>query len=167
MDIPWRVALLVVAGAFVVFLLAKLLPGARRTPKSSPALATAKARIRDAKSDRQRAEALCDAALAVIGQPFGTTRAAGYFLRAMRADATWPGSVERAAGAFAHRRARLFENMLWRRLAATPWNAAHAPVVRALLTSLAQTSKRSRGHVAQSEVLARILAGESLSVPKA
>lgn len=166
MDIPWRVALLVVAGAFVVFLIAKLLPGAARRPATSASLAQAKARALAAKTPRERATALCDAAEAALSQPFGATRAAAYFLRAMRAEPTFAGSVERATAALSRRRARLLERLLWRRLAATPWDEAHGAVVRALVTSLAAVSKGSRGHVAQAQVLERVVAGEALHVAR-
>jgi hypothetical protein len=166
MDIPWRSAVLVVAGAFIVFLLAKLLPFGRPSRGAGPGLVAARGRIRDAKTPRDRAAALCDAAEAAMGQPFGSTRAAGYFLRAMRADAAWAGSVERAAAAFAHRRVHLLEGMLWRRLAATPWDREHAEVLRALVTALASANRRARRHAAQAEVFERILAGEPLSLDK-
>src|SRR5262245_5584535 len=125
MDIPWRAALLVVAAAFVVFLIAKLLPVASRGPQGSSALSGAKARAREATTARDRALALCDAGDAALALPFGATRAAAYFLGAMRADPEWAGSVERAASALSGRRPRLLEKLLWRRLAATPWDAAH------------------------------------------
>lgn len=164
MDIPWRVALLLVAGAFVVFLLAKMLPFGARRAGAGPALRGARTKVREAKTDRGRAEALCDAGEATLGQPFGATRASAYFLRAMRADPKWAGSVERATAALAPRRGRLLDKVLWRRLAATPWDAAHAPVVRALVTGLATVSKNARGHAAQAQVLERLLSGEELAV---
>lgn len=166
MDIPWRAALLVVAGAFIVFLLAKLLPLTPRRAGASPGLLEARARVRSAATPRDRAIALCDAAEAALAQPFGSTRAAAYFMRAMRADPTFAGSVERAASALARRRARLLEKLLWRRLAATPWDAEHGPVVTALVASLAATARTSRGHAAQARVLGRVLAGEALRVQK-
>ncbi len=166
MDIPWRAALLIVAGAFIVFLLAKMLPMGSRKAGAGPALLGARAKVREATTDRGRAEALCDAAAAALGQPFGATRAAAYFLRAMRADPKWEGSVDRATAALANRRARLLDKILWRRLAATPWDAAHAPVTRALVTGLATVSKNARGHAAQAQVLERILSGESLDARK-
>jgi hypothetical protein len=164
MDIPWRAALLVVAAAFLVFLIAKLLPGGPARAAASPGLSAARTRARAATTPRDRALALCDAAEAALAQPFGSTRAAAYFLRAMRADPSFAGSVERATAALARRRARLLEKLLWRRLAATPWDAEHHPVVRALVTSLAAVSKGSRAHAAQAEVLERVLAGESLRI---
>lgn len=162
MDISWRAALLIVAGVFVVFLIAKMLPIGGGKRGAGPELSGAKIKVREATNDRDRAEALCEAASASLGLPFGVTRAAAYFLRAMRADPLWPGSVEKATAALAHRRARLLDKILWRRLAATPWDDEHASVVRALLTGLAAVSKNARGHAAQAQVLERLLAGERL-----
>jgi len=165
MDIPWRAALLIMAGVFVVFLIAKMLPVGRAKRGNGLDLASAKAKIREAKTDRARAEALCDAGAASMGQPFGATRAAAYFLRAMRASPAWAGSVEKATSTLAPKRARLLEKILWRRLSATPWDSAHGEVVRALVTGLSTVSKRGRGHAAQAEVFERLLAGEALSLP--
>ncbi|MEZ4296184.1 MAG: hypothetical protein R3B70_14525 [Polyangiaceae bacterium] len=162
MDIPWRAALLVVAAAFIVFLLAKLLPSRIRTRGDNRTLAAARARVRAARTDRERAEALCDAASAAMSAPFGATRAAAYFMRAMRADPLWPGAVDRAREALVPRRARLFRRMLWRRLAAIPWDAEHAPARRALLTAMLASSKAQRSGEAEARVLERLLAGEPL-----
>lgn len=165
MDIPWRAALLIVAGLFIVFLVVRMLPlGARKA--AGPALRGARVKVREAKTDRGRAEALCEAASAALGQPFGATRAAAYFLRAMRADPAWEGSVERATAALAQRRARLLDKILWRRLATTPWDAAHAKVTRALMTGLAAVARGARGHAPQAQVLERLLGGESLGGPR-
>jgi hypothetical protein len=166
MDIPWRAALLVVAAAFIVFLLAKLLPVGACRRATSAQLASARAHIRDAKTDRERAEALCDAAEAALAASFGATRAAGYFLRAMRVDPAWPGAVQRATAALAGRRARLLRRMMWRRLAATPWDAAHGPALRAMAKAIVATSKGARARSPQAEVIQRLLAGQSLQLPK-
>lgn len=169
MDIPWRTALIVVAAAFIVFLLAKMLPGRAKRAEGAASLSAAKGKVRGAKTDRERAEALCEAAASAMALPltFGGARGAAYFLRAMRADPTWAGSVERAAVALLPRRAHTLEKILWRRLAATPWDAAHRDVLRALVTALADVSKRLRGHSGQAAIAQRLLAGEALSVPKA
>lgn len=162
MEISWRWALLVVAAAFVVFLVVKMLPLGAGRGAAGPGVAKARQRVRDAKTPRAKAEALCDAATAALGQPFGATRAGAYFLRAMRVDPAWSGSVERAVLALSSRRARLLEKMLWRRLAATPWDAEHASVSRAIVSGLAAVSKKARSHAAQAQVMDRLLAGETL-----
>jgi hypothetical protein len=167
LDIPWRVALLVVAGAFVVFLLAKLLPGRTRGAAQGASLTAARARLREAKTDRERAEALCQAAEAALAAPFGSTRAAAYFARAMRADPTWPDAASRAAAALAARRPRVLRRLMWRRLAATPWDAEHGPAVRAIAAAITLASKGARGRSPHAIVIARVLSGESLRVPDA
>jgi hypothetical protein len=164
MDIPWRTALLVIAGAFVVFLIAKMLPVGRSGIASSPELTAAKIRAKEAASPRERAAALCDAGEAALALPFGATRAVAYFLRAMRVDPAWPGSIERAASALAKRRARMLEKLLWRRLAATPWDQDHRAAVRALVTALGSVSRQLRGHKGHAQVLERVSAGEALRV---
>jgi hypothetical protein len=161
MSIPWRAALLVVAAAFIVFLLAKLLP-IRIRRATSAELVAARARVREAKTDRDRAEALCAAADAALSAPFGSTRAAAYFMRAMRADPAWPDAVTRAAAALAGRRSRVLRRMMWRRLAATPWDAEHGPVLRAIASAIVVASKGARSSSPQTIVIERVLAGEPL-----
>ena len=163
MDIPWRWALLVVAGAFVVFLLVKMRPVVTGSGAAGPGVKRARQKLRDAKTPREKATALCEAAEAALGQPFGATRAGAYFLRAMRVDPAWEGAVDRAVTSLSARRARLLEKMLWRRLAATPWDATHAAANRALVTGLSTVSKKARSHAAQAQVMDRLLAGETLS----
>ena len=167
MDIPWRAALLVVAAAFLVFLLAKLLPRRGRRGDGAASLATARARVRDAKTDRARAEALCDAAEAALGTPFGTTRAAAYFMRAMRTDPAWAGAPERAAAALSERRADLLRKMMWRRLAATPWDAEHGAAARAIATAILDASGGAGASSPQAIVIRRVLSGEALRSPPA
>ncbi|MBK8251133.1 MAG: hypothetical protein IPK82_00490 [Polyangiaceae bacterium] len=161
MDIPWRPTLIVAAAAFVIFLIAKLLP--RRSKRvGSASLSAAKARLRDAKTNRERADALCEAGEAAISGAFGSTRAAAYFMRAMRADPTWEGAVLRTEKALSPRRHRLLRKMMWRRLAASPWDQEHAAAVRAVATVLAHASKGVRTEAAQAEFMSRLVAGETL-----
>lgn len=166
MEISWRIALLAVAGAFVVFLIVKMLPRTSRRGSKSASLASARARAREAKTDRERAEALCDAAEAALSAPFGGTRSAAYFVRAMRADPTWVGAIERASATLAGRHARLLRRTMWRRLSHLPWDAAHAPALRALATAILSASKGSRAHAAHAAILTRLLQGETLHLPK-
>jgi hypothetical protein len=166
MDIPWRIALVVVAAAFLGFLLAKMWPRASDRAGSPAAISAARKRAHDAKTPRERATALCDAADAALAFPFGTMRAAAYYFRAMRADPTWAGSIDRAAAGLGRRRARTLEKMFWRRLAATKWDAEHATATRALVSRLAAVYAATRGHAAQAQVLARLLAGETLPPAK-
>ena len=79
------------------------------------------------------------------------------------ADPAWSGSVDRAVASLSARRARLLEKMLWRRLAATPWDAAHASVSRAIVSGLATVSKKAPSHAAQAQVMERLLNGETLT----
>ncbi len=164
MEIPWRVALIVMLGAFVVFLIAKLIPFASRGPKQSQELNSAKVKARASKDPIERANALCDAAEASLRLPFGAGRAGAYFLRAMRAAPTSSRSVERAISALSKRRARLLEKVLWRRLAATPWDADHEQVTVAIVKGLVVAFKGRRGHAAHERFFSRIVAGEVLRV---
>jgi hypothetical protein len=96
---------------------------------TAEAVREAHARIEAAKSEQDRAVALCEAAALV-----GPRGARGLFLRAMRADPASVAVIEQAAAGLS-RRPRALEALLWRRLASTPWNEAPA-ASRAALDAL-------------------------------
>jgi hypothetical protein len=90
--------------------------GKRRNVPLGVALKAARAKIEAAKTDAEKADALCEAADA-CALAFGRSEAAAsYYLRAMRLV---PGSaelVERAIAGLEHR-PRALESLLWRKLA--------------------------------------------------
>jgi hypothetical protein len=113
----WSVPLVVAAAAFLVVLLWRVRPfvPGRRSTTSRDDLRQAHARIDAAKTEPERARALCDAA-----DLMKTASAKALYLRALRAD---PGSIEviQRVVAGLTRRPRTLESLLWRHLGATPW----------------------------------------------
>jgi hypothetical protein len=132
----WQIPLGVATLAFLALLLFKVRPAifpSRRTKEAREALRVAKERIEGAKTDEERALALCDAADASLTAGSGVTSAIGFYLRAMRTNPRSAQIVERAAAGLA-RRPRALENLLWRRLGAEEWKGDAA---RAALRHLA------------------------------
>jgi hypothetical protein len=134
----WNLPLLISAGVFVVFLLWKVRPsfGARRDGSVRAALREAKKRVAEAKSDEERARALCDAADACAAGIAGAGSAVGYYLRAMRVNPRSAELVDRASKGLA-RRPRALESLLWRRLGAERWAGGGEAASRAALRQLA------------------------------
>jgi hypothetical protein len=150
----WRVALTVAAVGFLLFLVIKMRPVARRPAGLSATVKAARARAHAATNTAERIKALCDAgtAAAQLGR---WTASAGFFLRAMRQDPTNVATVEAMTDALAERRPRLCEKILWRTLARMPWDAGHRPAAAAAARSLAGITKRRRDRH-RAEVLRRI-----------
>src|SRR5262245_16046256 len=130
----WRYLLVGAAIVFVIFLLVQMRPALPLPAMDSSKLRAARDRVREATSPRAKAEALCEAG-EIAAHAASKFRAAGYFMRAMRADPAWPGAIERAALAF-HRRPRLLERVLWRQLAELPWDEEHRDAARAAAYAL-------------------------------
>jgi len=135
----WNVPLVVATFAFVLFLLWKLRPafGAGGGRGKGAALRAAKQRLESAKTDEERALALCDAGDAVAAGLAGGDSAVGYYLRAMRASPASAELVARAAKGLA-RKPRALESLLWRRLGAEPWSGGGEAAARAALDELAR-----------------------------
>jgi hypothetical protein len=137
----WNAPLVVASIVFVLFLAWKLrpdlMPGGRGGAGKRAAVRAAKERVEAAKTDTERAIALCDVGDAVASGLAGGDSAIGYYLRAMR---TSPHSVElvaRAAKGLA-RRPRALESLLWRKLGAEPWRGGGEAAARAALEELAK-----------------------------
>jgi tetratricopeptide (TPR) repeat protein len=143
----WQTPLLVSAMIFAAFLIFKMRPAVTPTGRASAAaLNEAKRRLESAKDDHGRAIALADAAdaCAHLGR---TNSAVGFYLRALRADPTSTQIVERAGAALIRRPAAL-ELLMWRHLAAHPWQGEHRAAAVAGLRTLARAyGKRRRYHV--------------------
>ena len=136
----WNVPLVVATFVFFAFLLWRLRPchGRRRAGRGKgAALRAAKQRVEAAKSDEERALALCDAGDAAAGGLAGSDSAVGYYLRAMRTNPRSAELVARAAQGLA-RRPRALESLLWRRLGAEPWSGGGEAAARAALDELAR-----------------------------
>ena len=135
----WQVPLLVSAAVFAAFLLWKMRPSFGRTDghtgPARAALRAAKASVLAAKTDEERALALCDAGDASAAMLGGATSAVGYYLRAMRINPRSESIVERACKGLA-RRPRALESLLWRRLGAEVWTGVGEASARRALREL-------------------------------
>src|SRR6516225_8134866 len=100
----WQVALPGVAVLFLAFLLWRMRPGRPARAALAPDVKAARARARAATTPRARAEALCEAGTLAATPPARYLASAGFFLRAMNADPTWPDAVPRLVTAFRRRR---------------------------------------------------------------
>ena len=145
------------AAVFVVFLLAKLRPVrlGRGRPGLGAGVRAARERAHGATTARARAEALCEAGR-LAAEDRRWTASAGFFLRAMRTDPAWSAPVELAAAALARRRPRFLEKLLWRRLAALPWDGAHAAAARVTAARLASIYREQLRDPEKAEVLSRL-----------
>ena len=132
----WHLPLIIAAGVFLAFILWRVRPAVftRESFENRAALREAQRRIEEAKDDKSRALALCDAGDAAAGTGRATS-AIGFFLRAMRADPRSAEIVDRAAKAL-ERRPRALESLMWRRLGAEPWSGDARDAARAALTQL-------------------------------
>ena len=93
-------------------------------------------RARGATTPRDRSEALLAAAEAAALAPDGTTSAIGFYLRAMRADVTFPAPIQGIAALLAPERPELLEHVLWRRLAHLDMSEKGRTAARATLDAL-------------------------------
>ncbi|HEX3344549.1 MAG TPA: hypothetical protein VHS09_08235 [Polyangiaceae bacterium] len=127
----WSTPLVIATAVFLAFLLWRIRPtfGARGGGAGREALRQAQARVEAAKTEPERALALCDAA-----ELMRAGEARGMYLRAMRADPASAPIVERAVAGLA-RRPRALESLLWRYLASRPWTESKE-ATRAALDAL-------------------------------
>lgn len=111
--------------------------GRKRNVPLGVALKAARAKIEAAKTDVEKANALCEAADA-CALAFGRGEAAAsYYLRAMRVIPSSAELVERAVQGLEHR-PRALESLLWRKLGADPEHAPSPEATRAALEGLAK-----------------------------
>ena len=127
----WSIPLVVATAAFLALLLWRMRPfiGPRGAGAGREALREAQTRIEAAKTEPERATALCDAA-----ELMRTGEAKGMYLRAMRADPASAQVVERVVAGLS-RRPRTLESLLWRYLSSRPWTGSKE-ATRAALDAL-------------------------------
>jgi hypothetical protein len=156
---PWNVPLVVASAVFVVFLLWKLRPrmGGRGTEGRRAALRAARARATAAKSEGERALALCDAGDAAASGLAGSESAIGYYLRAMRASPQSADLVTRAALGL-ERKPRALESLLWRRLGAEPWVGGGEAAARVALVELGRLYAGPLRNAARARAMENALA---------
>ena len=127
----WSVPLVIATAAFLALILWRVRPflGGRSRGAGREALREVQTRIEAAKTEAERAMALCDAA-----ELMRAGEAKGMYLRAMRADSTSATVVERAVAGLANR-PRTLESLLWRYLGTRPWSESK-DATRAALDAL-------------------------------
>ena len=153
----WQSFLVVAASlVFAAFLLVQMRPGtfAFARPPAIQGLREILARARSAGTSRERAQALCDAGDLAAADPRHQNAAVGYFLRAMRLDPSWEAPVERVARSL-ERRPRALERLLWKRLAAIPWEGDTRNAAARIAEALAGARRRP-GATPQREVLRKL-----------
>jgi hypothetical protein len=155
---PQTIVLFVVALGFLAIVVARTWPrfDKRRNVPLGAALKAARAKIDAAKTDQEKADALCEAADA-CALAFGRSEAAAsYYLRAMRLIPASAELVERACKGLEHR-PRALEHLLWRKLGA---DQEHAPSREATIAALHGLEKiygaRPR-HAVRARAVERIL----------
>ncbi|HVY47060.1 MAG TPA: hypothetical protein VHB21_14330 [Minicystis sp.] len=155
MSLGWQEALVAVVLVFVAFLVVKMRPTTAARGELAADVRAARDRAREARSSRERAEALCEAGRLAAGEGRWTA-AAGFFLRAMNAEPAWPDAVVQASMSLSGRRPRLLEKMLWRRLDHVPWDAEHAAAARAAAVALAGLYEGKLRDRARAQVMRRM-----------
>src|ERR1700760_615116 len=101
MAIGWQQAVLTgVAMLFLGFLIVRMRPGGSGRGALSADVRAARDRARAAATPRERAEALVEAGRLSVKSGGRWTAGAGFFLRAMNADPTWPDAVHQLVSTF-------------------------------------------------------------------
>lgn len=154
--VGWQLYLPGVAVLFIAFLIWRMRPGGPPRRALRADVTAARTRAHAATTPRARAEALCEAGTLAAGGAARWTAAAGFFLRAMSADPTWPDAVTQLVAAFRKRRPRLLEKILWRRLGSLPWDAAHRAALQVVTASLRQLYEKERRDAAKAGVLRKL-----------
>ena len=153
----WHIPLVIAAVAFVGFFVWRLRPVLSSGERVGPKLREARARIAAAKTDEERATALCDAG-DLCARGVGRTRnAIAYYLRAMRAAPDSVEIVERAAAALA-KRPRALEALAWRRLGSEGWEGDGRAASVAMLGALASPYGKMPKHHVRARALEQALA---------
>lgn len=154
MDWNWQtIGLAVAAAAFGAFILWQVRPaiGGGRRPLRA-VLKAARARIDAAKTDDERASALCDAGDACAAAIGRSGAAMQFYLRAMRQRPEDAELLNRAIKGLA-RKPRALEKLLWRRLGSETWSGETREVA---MIGLAELSKLY-AHALHDHVRARAL----------
>jgi hypothetical protein len=154
--VGWQVALVAVAVIFIAFLLFQMRPGSDGRRTLGADVKAARDRAHGATTPRARAEALVEAGTLAVQGGARWTAAAGFFLRAMNADPTWPDAVTQLAAVFHRRRPRLLEKILWRRLSHLPWDDAHRAALHAVTEALGDLYERERRDAAKLAVFRKL-----------
>jgi hypothetical protein len=130
----------------------------RHSPEVDAKIRAALDRARHAPTPRERAEALLSAAEAAALAPDGITSAMGFYLRAMRADATFCAPVVGIATLLAAERPELLEHVLWRRLSQLDWSREENAAARCTMEALIALYQRELRKRDRARALKKIAA---------
>jgi len=183
MDVSWqKLVVLAAAAVFAAFLLWKYrptlpLPKWRNKPPrptggaldgaagnavdgaavdATVILREARESARKATTPRDRAASLVRAAkAAAVGQ--GETAAMGFYLRAMKADATFCDAIIGITELLRAERPELLETVLWRRLSHLSWSGATAPAARCAAEALVSLYRRELRHRERARALQKLV----------
>jgi hypothetical protein len=141
--------IVVLAGAvvFAIFLLWRLRPVQRAVGTMAASTLQARLRAREAKTVRERARILTEAAAQLAGQRGTTFAAMSLLLRALHADPSWPDPIDHLRTLLWFRRPHALERILLKRLARSDWDADHRAVAVAsarILSDLYRARLRDR-----------------------
>ncbi|MET0593969.1 MAG: hypothetical protein ABW133_14805 [Polyangiaceae bacterium] len=128
----------------------------RHSPEVTAKIKEALERARNAKSPRERSEALVAAAESAAIAPDGTTSAIGFYLRAMRADVSHDAPVQGIATLLSGERPELLEHILWRRLSRLDGTDHGGVAVKATLDALVALYQGELRHKERARALKRL-----------
>jgi hypothetical protein len=113
---------------------------------------------RRAKTRRERATALAQAASLASSVPEGMTSALGLYLRAMRADPTFGEPIRGVSSLLRKERPELLESLLWRRLSHMSWDGDTREAARCAVQGLGGLYRRELRHRDRARVMQKLAA---------
>ena len=161
MTWDWQnIAVVVVAVVFVAYLLWRMRPvlRPRAVGRVVRGVAEARAMAREAKTPRERANALCHAGDLFAAERGGGVAAAGHYLRAMRADPAWIEPIDKLRTLLWQDSPRMLERTMWRRLAAIPWEGETRDAAAQCLKILAELHRTRLPDRTRAQVFSRAYA---------
>ena len=135
----------------------------RRRPAAPRDAAEVKAQIgllredaRRAKTPRERATALVQAASLASNIPEKMTFALGLYLRAMRADPTFGEAIRGVCSLLRKERPEVLESLLWRRLSHVSWDGDTREAARCAVQGLGGLYRRELRHRDRARVMQKL-----------
>jgi hypothetical protein len=167
-EMDWQ-NLVVLAGAlvFMAFLLWRMRPvrkGLGVVGSMAKNTMQARAKARDAAQPRERAAILHAAAAEIASQRGGAFAALSLFLRALRADPSWPEPIEGLRKLLWLRRPHALERLLWKRLGSSSWQGEQRPVACASARVLSDLYRARLHNRSRAAVFSKV--AESLQAAK-
>jgi hypothetical protein len=155
--------IVVLAGSFVflVFLFWRLRPmgkGIRAVSTVAKRTMQARAKAREVKTPRERAQILCEAGAQIATERTGALPALSLYLRALRTDPTWPDPIEKMRKLLWFQRPGALERILWKRLGSSSWTGAERQVAQHSARVLADLYRSRIRNRPKAAVLGKIAA---------